>query len=121
MCNQKHVHLEAKDTPVVVPGLMEKLTQFEPEMEEIILQGGEPLLVPEIIKYLKTASDRGKNHYITLNTNGQRYHLYENMLKQIKLLKLNFSVDAGSKAIYEKIRIRGNWEQLVENIQSAGH
>ncbi|MGP8320951.1 MAG: radical SAM protein [Methanosarcinaceae archaeon] len=119
MCNQKHVYLEAKGTPAVMPGLVQRLDEFEPEMEEIILQGGEPLLVPEILDYLKKASTEERNHYITLNTNGQRFHLYEDILKRIQWLKLNFSVDAGSQEIYEKIRVGGNWSQLVQNIESA--
>ena len=119
MCNQKHVRKEPKGSPSVIPGLMSYQEAFETFIENIILQGGEPLLVPEILGYLERASSGEQNHIITLNTNGLLFHRHEEMLKRIRRLKINFSVDAGSKDIYEKIRTGGDWDRLIWNIGLA--
>jgi radical SAM protein with 4Fe4S-binding SPASM domain len=119
MCNQKQVRREPKESPSVMPGLMLHLVAFEPVIENIILQGGEPLLVPEILGYLEREASGKQNHTITLNTNGLLFHLHEGILRKIRWLKINFSVDAGSQEIYEKIRAGGNWDRLVRNIDLA--
>lgn len=119
MCNQKHVRKEAKGSPAVMPSLMDHIEDLEPFIENIILQGGEPLLVPEILNYLGEVAVQQRDHSITLNTNGQLFHLHEDMLKNIKWLHINFSIDAGSQEIYEKIRIGGDWTRVVQNVERA--
>jgi len=119
MCNQKHVHKEANGAAAVMPGLMDYIEVLDPFIENIILQGGEPLLVPEILEYLEKVALGEKNHSVTLNTNGQLFHRHEGMLSKIRRLHINFSIDAGSQEIYESIRVGGDWGKLVQNVERA--
>lgn len=119
MCNQKQVRMEGPNSLAVRSNLLAYLDEIEVLPENIILQGGEPLLVPEIIRYLQKIVDEQPNTHITLNTNGLLFHRRGKLLRKLPNLKLNFSVDAGSKKIYEKIRVGGDWDQLVRNIDSA--
>jgi pyrroloquinoline quinone biosynthesis protein E len=88
-----------------------------PKIEKIKIQGvGEPLLNPDIYEMIRFSKEHGS--HVTTYTNGSLFHLRDNAARLlgsgIDLIKI--SIDGGSKETYEKIRINGDFEQLISNI-----
>ena len=80
--------------------------------------GGEPMLHPEAVSLLKYAKERGAR--IGLITNGSRFNrenLYELISAQVDVLE--FSVDAGDKETYQRVRPGLDWRRLNENANLA--
>ena len=77
---------------------------------------GEPTMnknIAEMIEYTK-----GKFFDVKLNTNGTR--LTEDLCHKIiqsGITELVFSIDAENKDLYEKIRLRGKFDNVIENIK----
>lgn len=77
---------------------------------------GEPTLnsnLPEMLDYIK-----GKFLELKLNTNGTL--LSENLSREILKAGVNdlvFSIDSHEKAKYEKIRVKGKFNKVLENIK----
>tara|TARA_Y100000816_G_scaffold122065_1_gene85777 strand:- start:13252 stop:14379 length:1128 start_codon:yes stop_codon:yes gene_type:complete len=79
---------------------------------------GEPLYHKEIEEALSYV--KGKFTEIKINTNAmllndQKSH---SILKNCENLTLVFSIDAYTKELYEKIRVRGNFEKVLGNIRN---
>ncbi len=93
------------------------IDQAENNIEFISLASrGEPLLCPEIIPML--AYTRGKFLNLKMNTNA--YELDEEKSHAILssgLKTLVFSADAADKVSYEKMRVYGKFERIMENIK----
>ncbi|MGL4208716.1 MAG: radical SAM/SPASM domain-containing protein [Candidatus Adiutrix sp.] len=79
---------------------------------------GEPLLVPDIEQWVKEAQE-AKILDISLITNGLLLtpEKSENLIKA-GLTRLMISIDAGSQQVYEKVRPKGDWFLLIQNIKS---
>jgi len=78
---------------------------------------GEPTLHPDFEAMLDYLSKK-KFMEIKINTNGTK--LSENICHAIlraKVTSVVFSVDAGTKDTYEKIRVRGKFHEVVRNIE----
>ena len=77
---------------------------------------GEPLMnkdLPDMLEYAK-----GKFLEIKINTNGTR--LTEKLCHDILSAEVNelvFSIDAEEKELYEKIRVRGKFDNVIGNIK----
>ncbi len=98
--------------------------------EKIILEGekygcpslnpqgtNEPLLVNNFEDYIKFASQHG---FIDIMMNTNATLLSEERVRKILssgLTRIRFSLDASSKETYEKIRIGGNYETVMKNIE----
>lgn len=79
---------------------------------------GEPTLHPRFADFISYASDKGEFFDFKINTNATR--LDEEMCHDILSSDINilvFSVDGFTKQTYEEIRVRGNFEQVVGNIE----
>ncbi len=77
----------------------------------------EPLLMKDLEKYLKYAQDHGFLDII-INTNGTL--LTEERSKKLLdsgLTRIRFSIDAATPETYEKIRKRGNYYEVIKNIE----
>lgn len=77
---------------------------------------GEPTLcptLPEMLRYLK-----GKFLEVKLNTNGSMLNPELNAAILDSVNELVFSVDAGDKETYEKLRLNGKFEKTFENVKS---
>jgi MoaA/NifB/PqqE/SkfB family radical SAM enzyme len=77
---------------------------------------GEPTLHPKLPEMIEYAS--GKFFDLKINTNATK--LTENLSHAILSSDVNemvFSVDAEEKDLYEKIRVRGNFKQVLANIE----
>jgi wyosine [tRNA(Phe)-imidazoG37] synthetase (radical SAM superfamily) len=83
---------------------------------------GEPLINPEINKMLEYLNRSMKNFdgwMIHTNANVMPESTIKLMLESKGKNVLHFSIDAGEKETYEKIRKGGNYETVVENIQKV--
>ena len=102
-----------------------KLDLFKKVIDEAVAGGtkaitlasrGEPTMnknIAEMIEYTK-----GKFFDVKLNTNGTR--LTEDLCHKIiqsGVTELVFSIDAEKKDLYEKIRLRGKFDNVIENIK----
>jgi len=98
--------------------------------EKIILEGekyecpslnpqgiNEPLLTPNLEDYIKFASNHG---FIDIMMNSNATLLSEERSRKILesgFTRIRFSLDAATKDTYEKIRIGGNYDKVIENIE----
>lgn len=94
------------------------IDEIAPFAELIYLHGlGEPLLHPQIFKFIQYAKDKGIRVGISTNA------MLLDKIKSKKLLDLGIdyvilAMDGATKEIYEKIRVGGNFEQVEENIKN---
>ncbi|MDP8207388.1 MAG: FkbM family methyltransferase [Candidatus Electryonea clarkiae] len=89
---------------------------MEPFTIDTEFTGGEPLMNKEIYPMLNLVNQTGG--YITLTSNAQLL----NDKRAEKVLdappsRMLIAMDGVDKETYEEIRVRGNFEQLVENVQ----
>jgi len=84
-------------------------------IEEIDFSGGEALLIPETIDYLKKARELGLR--VSLNSNGLLFN--NDNLKLLKELEvyLYLSIDGATKEAYERIRGIGNYDLLLSKLK----
>jgi radical SAM protein with 4Fe4S-binding SPASM domain len=85
----------------------------------IKLQGmGEPFLNKELPAIIEELA--GHDVYIEIVSNGTiMTDRIREVLTQIPQLTISFSVDGPTKEIFEKIRIRSNFNKVIENIESV--
>ena len=85
---------------------------------EIVMSGNGDVLASTIMRPFIKSFIPKDNHMITLFTNG---HLIKKQLKDTAILssisKIMISVDAGTAGVYNKVRIGGNWDNLLENLR----
>ena len=77
----------------------------------------EPLLTPDLEKYIKFAKDHG---FIDILMNSNATLLTEDRARTLLesgLTRLRFSLDAATKETYEKIRIGGEYDKVIKNIE----
>ncbi len=79
---------------------------------------GEPLIHPKIAEMIKYAKDNGIIE-VQINTNGQLLNksLSEKLISA-GLDRIIFSIDGVKKETYEKIRVGGNYETLINNVKT---
>ncbi len=78
----------------------------------------EPLLIPDLEDYIIYAQKRGFID-IMFNTNGSL--LTEDRINRLLdsgVTRIRFSLDAFTKETYERIRVGGNYERVVRNIEN---
>jgi MoaA/NifB/PqqE/SkfB family radical SAM enzyme len=81
----------------------------------IVLTGGEPTLHPNFVDIIKLLDEL--NFRWTLVTNGNYDKKLNKYILKYKPVEVAFSLD-GLKPEYEKFRIGGNWEKVIENIKT---
>jgi len=88
-------------------------------IRQVLLYGyGEPLLDPKLSRRIQLVREKKTGVSIYIVSNGT---LFDNE-RTTRILdagvdQINISFDAGSKEIYEKIRVNSNFEKTVENIK----
>lgn len=103
----------------MTPENMATIKSWIPNMMEIGLFGGEPLMSKENIELLEYCVETGhaKNIQLLLNTNGTVYddHVAK-LFKKFKHVFLNFSIDdIGPRFEYQ--RKNAKWDEVVENMK----
>ncbi len=85
---------------------------------DIVITGGEPTQHPDFVKIIKLLDEL--NFRWTLITNGNYDKKLNQCILKYKPAEVVFSLD-GFKKEYEKFRIGGNWEKVIENIKELSN
>lgn len=82
----------------------------------IIVGANGDAFASHVYQYFYNNYKPNPKHNFFLKTNGLKITDLENIsfLSQVRVLQV--SIDAGSKAVYEKVRLGGRWEKLIENL-----
>jgi MoaA/NifB/PqqE/SkfB family radical SAM enzyme len=92
------------------------LEQFD-SLRYIRLHGfGEPLMNPDLARFISEASSRGINAEFSSNATLLSADKAEALIKS-GLFQLTVSIDGASKDVYEKIRINAQYETVIENLR----
>lgn len=98
----------------------ESILEYLPFVENVIWQGGEPLLFKDFIELFDVSAKN--NVFQTITTNGLLIN--DDILQIIENTKsninLDISIDAVDKTTYEKIRRKGNFDILTDKIKLIG-
>jgi molybdenum cofactor biosynthesis enzyme MoaA len=90
-----------------------------PDIQEIILGGGEPLLIDHHVSFLEECvrEDAAKNIYIRYHTNATVFNKkLTNIWKEFKTVELCVSLD-GIEELAEYVRFPSKWNQIENNIK----
>jgi len=81
--------------------------------------GGEPFVSHAYSELWEYISNNGKYFSHTIQTNGSYLKKRKDILTKMfpTILELRVSFDAGTKETYEKIRLNGIWEDLLDNCE----
>ncbi|MDD2717406.1 MAG: radical SAM protein [Candidatus Wallbacteria bacterium] len=99
--------------------ILEQLTEF-PDLEEIgLFNIGEPLLHPEFDSMIVTAAAKNLPALFTLSTNAMLLDERKSLtIIESGIFKRVFiSLDAATKATYQKLRIGGDFELVLSNVR----
>jgi len=97
--------------------LVDLLEQFDKPCRIVMSGNGDPL-ASAIMRPLVHRFRPKQNQFIKLFTNGLllRKQLTDNPVVA-HINEYLMSIDAGSKAVYEKVRLGGQWDQLIDNFE----
>lgn len=123
MCYQessRHSRLIIKDQ-AIASKVLKELQDIHSCLSQLIWGGGEPFLQKECLEFIRSFKPE-ENPYLcfAVTTNGSLIN--ETILSELRKFHeviLNFSIDAGSREIYEAIRINGKWDNIMENLARA--
>src|SRR5262249_16879691 len=114
--------------PVVGAGVLKldnfiKLIDENPWIKEIELSNyGEIFLNPHLLDIIKYAYERGVR---LTGANGVKLNnVKEDVLEAVvkyKLREMTVSIDGASEEIYKIYRVRGNYNNVIENIKKINH
>ncbi len=96
--------------------IIDKLMRVWTIEEVVLTRDGEPLIHPDLEKFVNYAADKGTK--ITIGSNGSYFsedrvvHLIENGLTKVKG---DFCVN---KELYEKLRVGGRWENVHQGYKN---
>jgi wyosine [tRNA(Phe)-imidazoG37] synthetase (radical SAM superfamily) len=77
---------------------------------------GEPLLNPRLPQYFEILRKHGVEVFVSTNALLLEKRL-DLLIENADLIyDLRFSIDGATKETYEKIRVRGQWERLIRNL-----
>ena len=93
------------------------IDQVEGKVEGITLASrGEPLLNKNFVKMLEYSSGKFLGFKINTNASLLTEKLSHTILSNLEIGTIVFSIDAADKALYEQIRINGDFEKVMRNI-----
>jgi MoaA/NifB/PqqE/SkfB family radical SAM enzyme/tetratricopeptide (TPR) repeat protein len=114
MCN---VH-EVKNDPVLVKKVEDDLYTYLPTARYVRMCGfGDPLARPDTRRLLMEYQGPKGGVQFGLLTNGLLLKKYWEDIKHQDFSDISISIDAATPETYEKIRRRGKWQTLVENLE----
>jgi len=99
---------------------MEEVKKILPNLKEIRLTGdGDPFFRQDTREFLETFEPaKYPDLEFIILTNGQMLnHRMWDKIKHNNIKEIWVSVDAATKETYEKIRVGGNWERLLTNLE----
>jgi MoaA/NifB/PqqE/SkfB family radical SAM enzyme len=97
------------------PTVFEKLKPIVEKVNHVHITGlGEPFLNPHLPAYLRFLREKNKSYYI--NTNGSLVQDWHLRVMATSQCQLSFSLDAGDKETYQKVRHSENWERMMTTL-----
>jgi MoaA/NifB/PqqE/SkfB family radical SAM enzyme len=110
MCEERLIPWDLPDD------IIREIIGLFPYLEKIIWQGGEILLL-DYFKDLLDEANKFPNLHQSIITNG--LVITEELAKKLvrENIELTFSIDAVTKELYESIRKRAKFEELIRNIK----
>ncbi len=112
MCKQRARY--SQNPWILDPEVLTKNVDVTP-FKEIIVQGGEPLVIPECRRYLDYLGSMGKKY--TLLTNGLLIddEMADKLSKDAKIVCI--SLNAASQKVHEFVNRGSSWQKVMENIR----
>jgi MoaA/NifB/PqqE/SkfB family radical SAM enzyme len=101
------------------PDVWSELKSFLPDVREIILAGGEPLLIREQFDFLKACVEMGEAEHIALQYHTNATVFPEEMIpywEKFDHVHFMLSID-GMGDVANYVRYPSDWEQIVANIR----
>jgi molybdenum cofactor biosynthesis enzyme MoaA len=98
----------------------EELSEFIPDLQEIVFAGGEPFLNPLYYDIWEDAIRLNPKCYLSVVTNGTILNDRIKSLMERGNFKINLSLDAMTKETYESIRVNANFEETMSNMKYFG-
>jgi MoaA/NifB/PqqE/SkfB family radical SAM enzyme len=96
---------------------VEQLEEFIPHLEEAKFLGGEPFLIDIYYKIWQVIEKLNPSIKITVTTNGTAFtKKIEDLLNSLHF-SIIISIDSFNKITYNKIRLRGDFEKVMENFE----
>jgi len=96
----------------------DQLEEFIPHLEVVRINGGEPFIQKEVYRLLDMIKEINPDIAVAVTSNGSQYNAkIEEYIKSIPNFRLSLSVDSLTPSIYEKIRVNGNLERVLSNLQ----
>jgi MoaA/NifB/PqqE/SkfB family radical SAM enzyme len=120
-CNLSCIMCEEIKIPWDIPErTIKEIISLFPYLEQIIWQGGEVLILDYFKDFLEEAG-KHPNLYQSIITNGLA--ITEELLPMLVRdnMELTFSIDAATKDLYESIRRKAKFEDLLANIKLINH
>ena len=122
-CNFRCIHCyqdSTRDITIKREEVYEEIISLIPVLVRIVAGGGEPFILPMWRDFIKNA-DINNNPYLEFATSTNASIITKDIvegLKRFKKLTINVSFDGATKEIFEKIRVNGNFEEVVANINT---
>ena len=130
-CNLRCIHCYqdvSRDLTISRKDAENEIQELLPTLDRIIAGGGEPLLLPIWKRLIKNA-DLAVNPYLEFATTTNATRISDDVLdglRRFKRLAITVSLDGCTKEVFEPIRLRGKFEEVVHNLDrliqfSKGH
>ena len=100
--------------------IRKELSQFIPDLQEMVFAGGEPFLNPLYYEIWEDAIRLNPQCYLSVVTNGTILNDRIKSLLKRGNFKINLSFDAITKETYEAIRVNAKFEETMANIKYFG-
>jgi sulfatase maturation enzyme AslB (radical SAM superfamily) len=118
--NNKHYVIRSINDQIVCKIKHLVIDRIQSEPVVIVWGGGEPFISDvylELMEYILSTGKQNIRHVI--QTNGSYLKAKSEMLKKLlpTLDELRISFDAATEETYKKIRVNGQWNQLLKNVQ----
>jgi MoaA/NifB/PqqE/SkfB family radical SAM enzyme len=106
--------------PLLAGDVFDRLEPLIPTLQRVYLQGlGEPFLNRDLISYAERLAGAGVEVWITTNATLVRDEHAE-ALALAGVARMTVSIDGPTAATYERIRIRGKFDQMLRGLRALG-
>jgi MoaA/NifB/PqqE/SkfB family radical SAM enzyme len=100
------------------PGFVKELEEFIPHLSKAKFQGGEPFLISIYYEIWEEIIRLNPKCVISVQTNGTVLNKRIESFLSRGNFHITVSVDAVSRVVFESIRIRGDFQNVMDNISS---
>lgn len=97
-------------------GFIEQIEEFLPYLKEVRINGGEPFLNEINYHFLEKLLEINPKVNIVIATNGTILNKRIKSLLERGYFNVNLSIDSLDKELYEKIRLNGTFEDVMNNL-----